>query len=253
MYTLPDTKNSLKTCPGVPPPPPWLPTCLSLRDTWCPIWRPQAGPFASTQGIYSQSGPEPGSGIDCESRVVGVSLLLWLGRIMCGQCASWHCPCHCGENIFIVAGRDGAVTETSLPQQLLTASATHTIILSTFTSSVCGVMIRVTLIIQDRSGGPAPVAWCCLGTEAEGPELWHVRSHTTATPLPDGRSVLGVSPSCRDRAITCERQIHYEKNQEEGFYLPLKGKETRVQITNSHPKSVHSLSNNDNDLINQSQ
>lgn len=92
-------KEFSQEIPGSPATSSTLPTCLSVRDTWCSIWRPQIGQLFRTQGFYSQSGPEPGSRIDSEKwSSWGFSPCHWEGS--CCQCAPWHCSCHCGEDIF---------------------------------------------------------------------------------------------------------------------------------------------------------
>lgn len=76
---------------------------LMLVIMWhmCPIWRPQAGQLARTQGIYSQSAPEPVSGIDSDSRAAGVSPLVTGKNYMWLMC-SLTLSLSLGEDIFSV-------------------------------------------------------------------------------------------------------------------------------------------------------
>lgn len=77
-YALPEPKSCLHTRPEVLPPLPHVvPTCLSGYDPWCLIWGPWVGHLARSQGSYSQSGPEPGSGIDWGQSVWGFSPRDW--------------------------------------------------------------------------------------------------------------------------------------------------------------------------------
>lgn len=83
---LPRHKEFSQEIPRSPATSSTLPTCLSVRDTWCPIGRPQIGQLFRTQGFYSQSGPEPGSRIDSEMEQLRF-LPLSLGRIMLPVCS----------------------------------------------------------------------------------------------------------------------------------------------------------------------
>lgn len=145
-------------------------------------------------------------------------LPLSLGRIMLPVCSLTLFLSLWGRYIQCLAW-ERAVTRTSLPWQV--QGTDHNLILSIFTSSVCGTMIRIIFLMQDRVRWPASVACFSLGTGWwMALSFWYVRNHTTVHSLPRWLQ-------CGRRFIQLVRRLshlsarHYGKDQEDGFFLNL--------------------------------